>query len=1068
MEKEIFAFPLSFSQERLWFLDQLQPNSSAYTLPLFCRMRAAVNVEALERSLTEVVRRHESLRTTFGVVEGQPAQLVHPPEAFRLPVTELGQLEAREREAEARRLAAVEAREPFRLDRGPLFRARLLRLDEQDHVLLLSMHHIVSDGWSVNVLLRELQVLYENYCRGEAPSLPEPAIQYGDFALWQREWLQGEALDEQTRYWREQLAGAPPVLEIPTGRVRPPVRSYRSEVENFVLNRELAERLRQLALQEGTTLFMVLLAGFQVLLARYTGQWDVVVGTPVANRNRAELEGLIGFFANTLLLRTRMGDDPSFLEVLRRVKEATLSAYTHQDLPFEILVKELQPQRDLGRNPLFQVMFIFQNARTAQAAAETGSWDVSGIDVGTSKFDLTMFVGDAGDELAGSIEYDAELYDPGLMRGMISHWRRLLEGIAAQPVQRVSRLPLLTEGERRRVLAEWNSTGAAYDRTQCLHEMFERQAARTPELPALECNGEVLSYRELNERSNRLAHALQSRGVGPEVRVGLSLGRAAEMLVAVLAVLKAGGAYVPLDPAYPERRLNYMLADARVSVLLTEGEVAEALTQKGLSAENPRGGVSPANLAYVIYTSGSTGNPKGVAITHQSAVCFLTWAGQFFPGEALRCVLASTSLSFDLAVFELFAPVSTGGRVVLVNDALSLAESSRRSADESGITLINTVPSAMQALLDVNAVPDSVRVVNLAGEALPRELVNQIYTRAGVRHVYNLYGPTEDTTYSTAGEQPRDATAVDIGRPISNTQVYLLDPNMEPVPAGLPGELYLGGEGLARGYLNQPGLTANAFVPNPYSQSPGARMYRTGDLARYGDDGRLYFLGRKDHQIKLRGFRIEIGEVEAALASHTGVREAAVMLRADNFGDSYLAAYVVSGEGGTAELRAFLRERLPEYMVPSVFVRMDELPRTENGKINRAALPSPDGAAASGAAFEPPRTDTEKRLADLWSELLSNPVIGIHDNFFSLGGHSLAATRMVSKLRAIFRIDMALRSAFDYPTIAELAREVERHLGGSAQAPIPRAASSNPDIERLSEAEIDAMLEELRREEGIV
>lgn len=1066
MEKEIFAFPLSFSQERLWFLDQLQPNSSAYNIPLSYRMRTALNVDALERSLTEIVRRHEALRTTFEVVNGKPAQIVHPPEAIRLNITELGQLEMQERETEARRLAAIEAQEPFCLDRGPLIRARLLRLAEQDHVLLLSMHHIVSDGWSINVLLKELQVLYEDHRRDQAPSLPALTIQYADFAIWQREWLQGEVLDEHLRYWREQLAGAPPVLEIPTARVRPPVRSYRGEVQSFVLNRELAEQLRRLAQQEGATLFMALLAGFQVLLARYTGQWDVVVGTPVANRNRAELEGLIGFFVNTLLLRTRMDDDPSFLEVLRRVKETTLSAYAHQDLPFERLVEELQPQRDLSRNPLFQVMFVFQNAATTQTAAETDSQSVPGIQVGTSKFDLTMFMGEAGNELTGSLEYDADLYDPERMRGMISHWRHLLEGIVAHPERRVSRLPLLTEGERHRVVVAWNSTGAAYNRMQCLHEMFEQQAARTPEQPALECKGEVLSYRELNERSNRLAHALLSRGVGPEVRVGLSIGRTVEMPVAVLAVLKAGGTYVPLDPAYPEQRLNYMLTDARVSILLTEREVAETLGQHGWSAENPRGGVNSANLAYVIYTSGSTGHPKGVAITHRSAVCFLTWSRRFFPREALRCVLASTSLCFDLAVFELFAPLSTGGQVVLVNDALALAESSQRSGDEPAITLLNTVPSAMQTLLDVNAVPGSVQVVNLAGEALQRDLVDHIYADTGIQHVYNLYGPTEDTTYSTVGHQRRDATTVDIGRPISNTTVYLLDPNMEPVPIGLPGELYLSGEGLARGYLNQPELTASAFVPNPYSQSPGTRMYRTGDLARYGANGRLYFLGRKDHQIKLRGFRIELGEVETVLTSHPEVWEAVVMLRADNFGDHYLAAYVVMREVGTAELRAFLRERLPEYMVPASFVQMSELPRTENGKIDRAALPLHDGTASSDAAFELPRTATEKRLADLWSELLSNPMIGVHDNFFSLGGHSLVATRMVSKLRSMFQIDIALRSVFECPTIAELAREIETHLDVTTQEPIPRAASSNSEIERLSDAEIDAMLEELRREEG--
>ncbi|HEY0082166.1 MAG TPA: amino acid adenylation domain-containing protein, partial [Pyrinomonadaceae bacterium] len=882
--------PLSFAQQRLWFLDQLEPGSPAYNIPAAVRLTGALNVAALERTLDEVVRRHEVLRTVFVSEAGQPRQLVREHTAQTLEVTDLSHLPQVEREVEARLRASEEAQRPFDLGRGPLLRTSLLKLGAEEHVLLLTMHHIVSDGWSAGVLVREMGALYAAYAQGGESPLEELTIQYGDYARWQREWLQGEVLEEQLGYWREQLAGAPPVLELPTDRPRPASLSLRGGREIFTIAEGTAEALRALGRSEGATLFMTLLAAFDVLLARYTGQDDIVIGTPIAGRTRAEVEGLIGFFVNTLVVRARVDAELSFREVLGRVKEACLGAYAHQDVPFEKLVEELHPERSLTHTPLFQVMFSFQVAGAERLRLAGLELEGIGTEAEASKFDLTLWITEGEHGLNASIEYNTDLFDATTIERIAGHLRVLLDAAAADPDRRVSALPLLTEPEQQK-FARWNDTDAAYPSDLCVHELFERQATLQPEAVAVIHEDERLTYAELNEQAERLAQHLRSLGVGPESRVGILLKRSSRVVVALLGVWKAGGAYVPLDPAYPRERLSFMLEDSGAEVLLTQPELMNVLPHgaarivdvgemlSGVADDKEAGDVhrkdvarrvSADNLAYIIYTSGSTGRPKGVAISHRSCVAFIHWAHATFDPRDLAVVLASTSICFDLSVFELFVPLSLGTRIVLADDALALPTLAAR--DE--VTLVNTVPSAMAALVESGGVPRGVRAVNLAGEALQRELVERVYGQGGVERVMNLYGPTEDTTYSTGTLVERGGGMVSIGRPIANTRAYVLDRQMRVVPVGVAGEIYLGGEGLARGYLGRPELTAERFVPHPFSTEPGGRLYRTGDVARYLSDGEIEYLGRIDQQVKVRGFRIELGEIEAALLQHAGVRQA--------------------------------------------------------------------------------------------------------------------------------------------------------------------------------------------------
>jgi amino acid adenylation domain-containing protein len=1042
--------PLSFAQQRLWFLDQLAPGGAAYNLSLGLRLHGPLDALALRRSLSQLVARHEVLRSRFETVEGRPWQLVEPVVTLAMPTVDLAALPAAAGATEGGELTRRQATLAFDLGQAPLLRAALVRTAPDDHLLLLTLHHIVSDAWSWGLLVGEM---WERYGSPESP-LPELPVQYADYAAWQRQRLEGEELARLVSYWRERLAGAP-LLELPADRPRRPGRAGGGAVWPVRLERDLAERLRALGRQCGATPFMVLLAGLQALLSRYTGQEDVSVGSPIAGRTRAELEGLIGFFVNTLVLRTDLSGGPGLAALAGRAREVALGAYAHQELPFEKLVEALRVERDLSRTPLFQVMLILQNAPLPELRSGPLRLSPQPVHTGTAKFDLTLALTETGEGLEGWLEYSTERFEAVTVERLGSHLLCLLEGGAAEPEWELRDLPLLADRERLQLLGEWSGeAGPAAEPEACLHELFEAQARRTPEAVALVCGAERLSYAELARQAEAVAARLMSLGVGPETAVGVCAPRGTALVAGLLGVLKAGGMYLPLDPAYPAERLRLMLEDTGASLVLTQGEAQERLPASGArrvlleeileeSGAEPaptagRRAVWPGQLAYVIYTSGSTGRPKGVAIEHRAAVRMVRWAGEAFARTELSGVLASTSICFDLSVFELFAPLAYGGRVILAANALELAE--LPAAGE--VTLINTVPSAMAELVRLGAVPGSVRAVSLAGEALPGRLSRQLYD-LGVQRVVNLYGPSEDTTYSTVSWVAPEERQPAIGRPLGGSRAYVVDAGGRLAPAGVAGELYLGGGKLARGYLGRPELTAQRFVPDPYGRLSGGRLYRTGDRVRFRGDGELEFLGRLDGQVKVRGFRIELGEIEAVLGEHERVREAVVTVREDEPGDRRLVGYLVAeGEApGVEELRTHLRRRLPEPMVPTAWVVLAALPRTPNGKVDRKALPAPAGTrAGSQADYLAPRTPTEQRLAELWAGLLRIERVGVHDNFFDLGGHSLLATQAVSQIRQSFGVELPLRQLFEHPTLAELASALD----------LPPTAPRPSTIERVS------------------
>ncbi|MFP2903721.1 non-ribosomal peptide synthetase [Pyxidicoccus sp. 3LFB2] len=1052
--------PLSFPQRRLWFLDQFEPGTPAYNIPDFARLLGPLHVEVLERSLNEVIRRHESLRTTFVAEGGEPFQRITPQLRLTLPVVELEPLPAEQRAARCQELAHQTLGTSFDLARGPLLSATLVRFCAREHVLLLVVHHIVSDGWSTSVFVRELTTLYNALAQGRPSPLPELSLQYADFAVWQRQWLQGEILTSQLGYWRRQLEGSDTPLNLPTDRPRPRVRTHAGGKYAFRVDAAVLRQLRALGGQEKASLFMVLLAGLQALLFRYTREPRISVGTYIANRNRPELEPLIGFFLNTLVLRTDLSANPTFRELLRRVVDVTLGAYAHQDVPFEKLLEELAPSRDTSFSPFFQVMMVLQN--TPSASGSMGELRLETLDIsGESfvQFDLTLWLVEHPDGLEGIWEYNRDLFDAATIERMVSHFQTLLASACALPDQRLAQLPLLPETERNQLLCEWNRTEHAFAPGTCLHHLIEAHAERTPDATAVVDPRRRLTYGELNHRSNQLAHHLRSVGVGPERLVGIFLERSVDVVVAVLAVLKAGGTYVPLDPSYPAERTALMLTDSTPRVLVTREALRSALpaalpprvcldTDADAIAQrpgtNPEGGASPDHMAYVVYTSGSTGRPKGVMVTHRSlANAYFAWERDY-QLPALKTHLQMASFSFDVFTGDLTRALGSGAALVLCPREWLLEPERihalmQREQVECGEFVPAVVRLLMGYLQEQGLRLNFMRLVIVGSDTWDMREYHQLRVLCGpdTRLVssYGLSEATIDSTYYENAAPVPSEQIVPIGRPFANTRLYLLDASRQPVPIGVPGELYVGGVGMARGYWRQPELTAERFVPDPFSHEPGARLYRTGDMARYTADGTVAFIGRNDSQVKIRGHRIELDEIKAKLLEHAAVQAVELLVHEED-GDKQLVAYLTLSapqEVSAEALRRHLRKHLPPYMLPAAFVLMEAFPLTPNGKVDRKALPAPKGLQREQhEGFAGPRGELEQRLAAIWEQLLAMRPIGIHDNFFELGGHSLLAVRLVVLIREQLGHNLPLAVLFQGPTIEQLARSLEE-----ASAPRP-------------------------------
>jgi amino acid adenylation domain-containing protein len=1064
--------PLSYSQLRLWFLVELAPDLPAYNQPEAVRIGGRLRVAELARSVEEVVRRHESLRTTFHARGGEPFQVIARRLRVPLPVVDLSALPPPARPAAGRRLARRGADRVFDLARGPLVRTLLLRFARDEHWFFLDFHHLATDRWSMGIFTDEMAALYEAFSAGRPSPLPAPRLHYADFACWQRRWLEGEALGPLRDYWRRHLAGAPPVLWLPLDRPRRPRRTAKAGYEPILLPPRLAAGIRELGQRAGATPFMVLLAAFKALLARTTAQTDLTVGSLIANRNRPEIEGVIGFFVNTLALRTRLEIGLPFADLLRRVQGVTLGAYAHQDLPFEKLLEELQPERSTSYSPLFQVMLVLQN--TPAPPIELRGLAVRRLDLGLGvwgQVDVGLWLWPQGETFAGYADYAADLFDRSTIRRLLGQFQTLLAGVLAAPERPLADLPLLSPGQRWQVVGEWNDTAAAYGPQALVHRLIEAQAGRSPERVAVAFEDGCLSSAELGSRANRLGHRLRRLGVGPDVRVGVALPRSLELEVGLLGVLAAGGAYLPLDLSFPAERLAGMVAEAAPAVVLTPPGLAEQLPlgrgralvvgggdeeAGGGRAAPPAGDPLPDHLAYVIYTSGSTGKPKGAMNTHRGMVNRLLWMQRVYALGPEDRVLQKTPVSFDVSVWELFWPLLAGARLVIARpeghkDPAYL----RRLIVAEGITTLHFVPSMLEAFLEANGevLCPALRRVIASGEALPRDLVGRFYSHlggGGAARLHNLYGPTEaavDVSFRPCPPAEGEG-GVPIGRPIDNLGLYLLDARLRPVPPGVPAEVFIGGAGLARGYLERPALTAERFVPHPLAATPGARLYRTGDRCRWLADGEIEFLGRLDSQVKLRGLRIELGEIEARLVALPEVRQAVVEMRQDLAGGAALVAYVVAAEGAAptaAAIRGALRARLPDYIVPAHVLILDALPLTANGKVDRRRLPAPEPVQGGrGAGFRAPTNPVEEILAEQFAEVLQADRVGIDDSFFDLGGHSLLVTRLVARIGEAFHLELPVRVVFGAPTVSELAVVVEEMV--------------LEKIDQFSEEEVEALL----------
>ena len=1082
---------VSFAQQRLWFLDQLEPENPAYNLVSAIRIRGILDFDALARAFRTIVQRHESLRTTFTALDGHVMASVCATVPLEFGHVTLDHLPEDHKEQKALLLAVEEGQRQFSLTTGPLLRVKVLRLSQAEHILVLTMHHIITDGWSIRVLLTEMSELYSAFHSNRSPEIPALPIQYSDFACWQRESVTGEVQARQLEYWKRTLAGAPAVLELPGDRPRPAVRSSKGHRHSVRLDPELANDLAELSRKERVTPFVVLLAAFETLLWRYTGVADFVLGTPMAGRSQLELEPLIGLFVNTIPLRADLSVDPTFRSLLNRVRDKTIDAMANQDVPFEKLVEELRPQRSMSHMPLFQTMFIMHNSPRTSLEFAGLRLDELELDSGLAKFDLTVETMFESDELCCAWEYSTDLFDRPRISRMAKHYETLLRGICADPGRRVSELPILETEERHRLLVEWNATESTFPSSVCIQDAFEAQAERSANSIAVHSDGRHLTFQQLNQEANCLSHFLQRLGVKPEDHVGVALERSPDAIVALLAVMKTGASYVPIDPAYPKQRIEFMLKDSGARVLITEHRLRMRLPEHvgqtvfvdhdrasilAESRDNPRISLDSRCPAYVIYTSGSTGNPKGVLGTHRASMNRIAWMWKAYPFHDGEVCAQRTSLSFVDSIAEVFCPLLQGVSIFVIPDETLIdPEELVRRLSTHGITRIVVVPSQLGAILDVcpysgTGLP-TLRFCFTSGEALPYSLYERFTNLVPHATLVNLYGSSEVagdvTCFDGSSNSPRGF--VPIGKPIANVRVYLLDPCLNPVPIGVPGEIHVAGDCLARGYLDRPELTAEHFIADPFC--PGGLLYKTGDLGRLHEDGNIEFLGRSDNQVKIRGFRIELGEVEAALQTHDSVRHSAVIARSDGAANHLLVAYIVPAEGQSviqSELRRYLKTRLPDYMVPSAFVTLDSLPMTSNGKLDRRALPVFDSARRqTEGGYVAPRNELEEGLVEIWVEVLKVGRIGVLDNFFELGGHSLLAVQVIARVRKYMGVEVPVRSLFEEPTVAALASALEKARANGATPAVrivPRrsARQTREQLEtrlrELSDEEVDALL----------
>jgi amino acid adenylation domain-containing protein len=1076
------SFPASFAQQRLWFLDQLEPGTAAYNLVRAFRITGPLDISALTSAIRGVVRRHEALRTIFETVEGEARQVVLSDVDVQVPIVDVTHLPRREAQSAALRIAGEEGKKPFDLTKGPLFRALLVRLSRDQYLLVLAMHHIVTDGWSISILFRELARCYEGFVNQKEPELPELPLQYVEYAQWQREYVSAEVLAKQVEYWKNKLAGAQTILDLPADHPRPATHSWHGATEELIFDSQILAELKKLAQQEGATLFMVSMAAFQALLWRYTGQDNILVGTPTAARSQIEIENLIGFFVNTLVFRSDFSDHLTFRDLVRQVRACALEAYAHQDVPFEKLVEELAPERSIDITPLFQVMFTFQNIPKQ-------IFEISGLEMkelefetGIAKFDLSVEMYE-DHEFHCRFEYNTDLFEKQTILRKLGHFRNLVSCVLENPDQLLSQIPLMDAGEREQIVVESNNTPAEYPRALLIHTAFELQAASRPKSPALRFQGMELSYQHLNEEANRLAHYLIKKGVGPGMLVGVCVERCPEMVVALLAALKTGAAYVPLDPTYPEERLSFMIEDARLGCVITRHGIqkklptsvptvialdSEAEVIRNESPHNPSLKLTGIQRAYVIYTSGSSGRPKGVEGTHRGAINRFWWMWERYPFQAGEVCCQKTNLGFVDSIWEIFGPLLAGvPSVILPPETVLDPEELLQSLARHGVTRMVLVPSLLRALLD--HAPDlgqrvpKLKLWSCSGEVLSADLAQRFRQACPEAKLLNIYGSSEvaaDVTWHEVGEE--DTTTVPIGKPISNSQVYVLDRQMNPVPVGVRGQIYVGGDGLAAGYWNRPELTAERFVANPIAPEQSARLYRTGDLGRWRANGEIEYLGRVDSEVKLRGMRIELGEIEAVLRTHALVGEAVVEL-AEESGQARLLAYVVSRNGqapNARELRRHLRTKLPEPMVPARYVVLEELPLLASGKVNRRALAGTAGVVLTEQGMTPPRTETERKLGEIWKELLKVEEVGVDQNFFELGGHSLLVLQVIARIRRLFEVELPVRTVFEEPTLAGLAASVEKAEAQGLKARTP-ILQRRPRPETIAAPSREALLAQL-------